>query len=196
MLQNPSRLIELLNLMHKKKFYVYINKNPIVIKRTKRYLIAFFMDPTLKGSLNDHVTLKIDYNAVKILDIHRTIRTEDINKRIIVDMNYITESNGFSRLLSDLKYSQGSFLQKYVVASMYLLLRQSYFEGDSKSSIDVPTKDEAIKLRLKYPSIVVETTLMHKIIFNMMMQITRTLNRKNLWKYNAQQVPGYKTDVF
>jgi len=196
MLRDPSRLLELLDIIGKKKFYMYVNKIPIGFKRTKKYLILFYIDPSLKGSPSDHVTLKINFNNAELLDIHRTIRTDDINKRIIVNMDYFKEPNGLRNLLIDLKNSEGSILQKIVIACMYYLLRLSYFEEGPNSSVNIPTKDEAIKLGLKYPCIVVETGLSSRIILAVMMKIARDMNRKQLWKHQAPQIPGYKTDFW
>lgn len=192
----PTKIQEILNLIGEKRFYMYVNGIPIGFNWTKNYLVAYYSNPTLRGAPDDHMTMKINFDEARLEDIHRTIRDGGIQKRIFVDIKYMTDPSGYRNLLTDLKNAEGQLPQKIVIALMYYLLRNSYHEGKTYQSVNVPTKIQAQKLGYKHPCLVVQTGLISRIILAVMMKITQYLNRKKMWKLRAKQIPGYKTDFF
>lgn len=79
---------------------------------------------------------------------------------------------------------------------MYVLfIKVQLFRGRSNAFVDIANREEAKKQWLLYPYIVAKTGIVSRIIISALLQISRIMNQKKLWKFNARQIPGYKTTI-
>lgn len=180
-----------------KRVNVYLEGVGVIfVSRSKDGIIGGFIDPSLKGAEDDHLTsiLNPDYT---LKSFHRQIANANTSYYLYGEASYLKSSDGLHKMLQDQQTARNvPFYMKALLLLIYNLLQWGSTWSDD-TEVELLDKSTTEKMGLKSPCIIVRASAFKKLGMVFLVRslkwqyaMMRRFKREPISTYRPANIPG------
>jgi len=185
-----------------KRVNVYLEGVGIIfVSRSKDGIIAGFIDPSLKGAEDDHVTflLNPDYT---LKSFHRQIANAKESYYLHGEASYLESPNGLHKMLQDQQTAKNTpfYMKSLLLLIYYLLQWGATLSKDSK--VEILDESIARKMGLDSPCLNIRAPTFKKLGMTLLVRsfkwqyaMMRQFKKEPISAYRPLNIPGSKGTI-
>lgn len=180
-----------------KRVNVYLEGVGVVfVSRSKDGIIGGFIDPSLKGAKDDHMTSILNPDFT-LKSFHRQIANANTSYYLYGEASYLKSPNGLHKMLQDQQTAKNvPFYMKTLLLLIYSLLQWGSTWSDD-TDVELLDKSTLGKMGLKSPCIIVRASAFKKLGMTFLIRsvkwqyaIMRRFKREPISTYRPVNIPG------